>query len=224
MELIAQIFGIIAFAFAILSSQQRSKIDILFFLFISELFWALNFAFLGADVGMIICIISVSEVAINYLLTKKKIKNPKWLTLFFFIASVICGIMVVETPYDLLPLLSIALYPLELGQRRSKNIRRLSIVSISLWIIYDAAVGAYSGVFADIVELFALFSAIRRFDRRRRFVLLKVFSKSIVLTGYLVTGVCIELVSTSFKLIPTFGLGKKPRKRWQLNPMAIFEK
>lgn len=166
MNLLAQLFGLMASLCTIISSQRRYKTEILLLLLLGECFFAFNFLFLGAYSGFLMSLIAAIITTISYLYSRINKRIPTILIIAIIVLLIIAGFSCYQKITDILPVISLILYVILVIQKKEKNIRRISLVSASLWIIYDISVGAYVGMISDTLYIISSFTAIIRYDSK----------------------------------------------------------
>lgn len=68
---------------------------------------------------------------------------------------------------DILPIICSILYTITIIQDKEKNIRRISLANILLWIIYDIVCQAYTAAISDSLMTISTIIGMYRFDFKR---------------------------------------------------------
>jgi len=76
------------------------------------------------------------------------------------------GFFYYQEPIDVLPIIGATLYAISSIQAKEQNIRRMSLIIASLWIIYDVKVGAYVAIISDVLYIISSLTAIIRYDSK----------------------------------------------------------
>lgn len=174
-EIIAQIIGIVAMIFNILSYQgKRQKTIISLQLFGSTLF-AINYLLLGAIVGGILNILAIIRAVIFFFGDKFKADKLAWL--LAFIASYISVYILNFTLFqrepsafnliiEVLPV--IAMLTLNIGFRLkdSAKIRKCALISSPSWLIYNIATGSWGAIICELFTLISIFVGMFRHDKK----------------------------------------------------------
>lgn len=149
MYYLAQLFGALGWIFLLVSYWKSGSKKLLYFQLIACIFFAINYWFLGAIAGMIIV---TFEIIRDYLYIK--VDNPMkifYLTIPFYI------LIAIFTNDGFISLFSViaSLVDSYALTRKNSKVVALSIVTYSLWIIYDISYQSYSTV---VAELFLIIS------------------------------------------------------------------
>ena len=142
---IAQIFGIISWLL-LLFSYTREDIDELLFVQIGVCaFDVISYLMLGADAGLLICLVELIKTFLYY-----KTDKDKQIFIVSIFIYLLIGLLPIRNWYACLPVLG-SLIDSFGASRDSKTANVCSIVSNTLWTIYDILILSYIGAFNDIV-------------------------------------------------------------------------
>ena len=167
MFILAQVVSLLAAGVNAIAVQQKTKVQIMLGYVVAAVLFTVSFALLGAYVGAVACLIIGIQTAISYFFEKKGVHRlPTWLIGVFLVTSLGAGVVTYQGLIDILPILGSMLYVWLLAATKEKNIRRLSALSISLWVIYDFSVAAYVMAVTDLIFLISTIVAIFRYDLR----------------------------------------------------------
>ena len=143
--IIAQGLGIISWLL-LLYSYTREDIDELLFVQIGVcLFDVLSYLLLGADAGLLICVVELVKTILYY-----KTDKDKQIFIVSIFIYLLIGLLTIRHWYACLPVLG-SLIDSFGASRDSKTANICSIVSNTLWTIYDILILSYIGAFNDIV-------------------------------------------------------------------------
>ena len=143
--IIAQVLGIISWLL-LLYSYTREDIDELLYVQIGVcLFDVLSYLLLGADAGLLICLVELIKTYLYY-----KTDLDKYIFYITFIVYALIGLLSFNAWYSILPVLGSILDSFG-SSRDSKTANICSIISNTLWTIYDILILSYIGAFNDIV-------------------------------------------------------------------------
>jgi len=160
----AQLVGILALSFIILSYQQNDRRLILFYLMIAQLIWSVHFGLIGAWTAAVTNIIAAGR---SYSYTKDWTKHS--LTPLLFIALFVLTAPLTWTgPASLLPILAQSVATFSYWMREPRRIRYLTLIPRPLWTTYHLLVGSYAGIIAELFMSTALITSILRFDILKR--------------------------------------------------------
>lgn len=164
MFIVAQIFGLLVIISNVLSMQMKNKSKIIFMFILANLFSAINFVLLNSYSGAIICAFSIIQTFINKIFEKKKQTIPMLVICSYIVLSIILGAITFSSFIDILPIICSVLYTLTIIQNKEKNIRKISLANIILWIIYDVVCQAYTAAISDFLMTISTVVGMYRFD------------------------------------------------------------
>ena len=167
-NMIAQIFALIAFILYVASLKFKKKEKVLKYQMIANTFYALEYLMLNAYAGVNNSLFGISRSAIFYVCDKKKMKFPLYGAVIFCILVIMFGYMSYTDYYSIIPpLISIAFF-LALYIGNMKVYRFIAAIASISWIFYNIHVNAYIGAIDAIVELVSASVAIYRIDIRKK--------------------------------------------------------
>lgn len=142
-EVLAQITALIGWLLLIYSYYKEDIQDLLFIQIISSIFYCLNYFFLGAYSGLIVCFIELIKT-IGYYKTDK----DNLIFLYSLPLYVVIAVFDYNSIYSLLPIIGSIIDGFSLT--KNKNIATIgSIISNILWVIYDIIILAYACAITD---------------------------------------------------------------------------
>ena len=160
-EIVAQVVGIFAMLFNILSYQCKQQKGVIFMQLIGGLLFAVNFLMLGEAVGGILNIIAVLRAV-----------------LFAFMALYILVYVMSFTVFDkkptaynliieLLPVIGMSALSIGFRMKDAANIRKWGLVSSPSWLIYNIAVGSVGAIICETLTLVSIFMGMARHDKKQ---------------------------------------------------------
>ena len=162
--ILAQIFGVLGACAMILSSWQKERKRILFFLTFDNIFSFIEYLLLSAYTGAYTNIIGL----IRLYLFGKKGKNDFFKKKYVLIIVCLLYILIGTLTYDgigsIFPVVSSVVYAIVLWQDNSKNIRIGSSIMLFMWCIYNVLVHAYVGVLTEGILFMSSLLAIIKID------------------------------------------------------------
>ena len=168
----AQVLGIISWLLLIYS---YTKEDIDKLLFIQILVCLLDFAsylLLGADAGLFICLIELVKTILYYKSNKDRLIFNISLICYFIV-----GLLTIRHWFAILPVIGSIVDSFGTS-RDSKTANICSVISNTLWAIYDVLILSYVGAFNDAVvvicNIVILFMGYSRLMRISKFRITKV--------------------------------------------------
>ena len=173
--IIAQVFGIASWLLLIYSYTKEDIDKLLFVQILVCLFDFISYLLLGADAGLLICLIELVKTILYY-------KSNKDQLIFYFsmIAYFIIGAITIRHWFAILPVLGSIIDSFGTS-KDSKSANICSIISNSLWTIYDILILSYIGAFNDVVVVICnILILIRGYSR-----LMKISKFRIVKTNFL---------------------------------------
>ena len=175
--LVAQIFAFIAFVLYTISLQFKKRSKVLKTQIVANTFYALEYLMLNAYAGVNNSLFGISRSIIFYILHKKKKKCPPYIAVIFITLIVIFGFISYTDIFSTLPVIISIIFFLALYTEDMKLYRIIAAIASVLWIIYNAAVGAYVGVLDSVVELTSALVAIYRLDINKKTITQKLKDK-----------------------------------------------
>ncbi len=167
MFITAQIFGILVIIANVLSMQMKKKKQIILMFILANLFSAINFVLLQSYSGAIICTFAIVQTFINKVFENKDKQVPKIVVGIYIIISIILGVITFKGYIDIVPIICSILYTLTIIQDKEKNIRRISLINIILWILYDIVCQAYTAAISDSLMTISTIIGMYRFDYKK---------------------------------------------------------
>ncbi len=170
--IIAQILGIFSTVSAILCVQARSAGGILLGQFLANTFSGLSYGLLGSLSGAWICILAaLHSVLISYInkMPREKRKTAVLILSALFSVAYVAGAVVTYTQWtDIISCICALLFVVTIAQQEAGSMRNVMLVSMSLWVIFDIAVGAYTNVITHGSTIVSILSAKVRLDRQNK--------------------------------------------------------
>ena len=168
MEIIAQIFGILAVVAFMLSFQFKKRSNIIIVNVLSRALYILQYVMLGAFEGAVLDFMgAISSVIAKY---KEKPFVRKYCTLiliFMNLLLTLIGLALYENIFSLFAIGGIILETTALWITNEASIRKLSAVAAPFWLIYNLANSAYGSAAGNIFAIISIGIAIYRYDRKK---------------------------------------------------------
>lgn len=174
-EIVAQVIGIVAMLFNILSYQGKKQRTVIVLQLFGSALFSINFLLLGATVGGILNIIAVIRAVV--FLFKDRFKADSMIWLGIFTASYIAVYILSFTLFgkeptvfhliiELLPV--IGMLSLNIGYRPTDSaaIRRCGLISSPAWLIYNLAAGSWGAIICEVFTLSSILIGIVRHDKK----------------------------------------------------------
>lgn len=167
MFIAAQIFGILVLLANIISMQMNNKKQIILMFVLINILSTISFLLLQSYSGAIICMFAILQAFINNLFENKDKQVPKYIIGIYIIISIILGIVTYKNYIDIVPIMCSILYTLIIIQNKEKNIRRISLLNMVLWILYDIVCQAYTAAISDFLTIISTIIGMYRFDYKK---------------------------------------------------------
>lgn len=174
-EIIAQIIGIIAMMFNILSYQGKKQQTVMLLQLLGSAFFSINFLLLGAAVGGILNIIAVIRAVVFIFRDKFNADSSFWFAAF--IASYIAVYILNFTVFgkeptvfnlitELLPVIGMVAINIGYKLKDSAGIRKCGLISSPSWLIYNIAAGSWGAIICETFTLISIFVGMLRHDKK----------------------------------------------------------
>lgn len=176
-EITAQIIGIIAMMFNVLSYQGKKQKTVITLQLLGSTFFAVNYFMLGAIVGSISNLVTVFRAIV--FLNKKKLKADSPLWLVFYICSYVAVYVLNFTVFgkdptvfnillELLPVVGGVALSVGYFLKSASSIRKAGLVSSPSWLVYNIIVGSWGATLCEIFTLISIFVGMFVNDRKKR--------------------------------------------------------
>lgn len=174
-EIIAQIIGIFAMMFNILSYQGKQQRTVITLQLFGSLLFSVNFLMLGATVGGILNILSAVRAVIFIFKDKFKAESISWL--IAFAASYILIYVLNFTAFgkepttfnlliEILPVIGMLALNIGFRLKDSSSIRKFGLISSPAWLIYNIAAGSWGAIICELITLISIFVGMFRHDKK----------------------------------------------------------
>ena len=176
-EIIAQIIGIVAMGFNILSYQQKNAKNVFLMQMVGSALFGVNYFMLSATIGGVLNIVAVIRAIVYYNGEKVKANSRGIFLLFTFayVGSYILTFTVLNKPFtlynaiiELLPV--VAMISLNIGFKigTSKAIRRLGFVASPCWLTYNIVNLAIGGIVCEAISIISIIIGYLRHDIKNK--------------------------------------------------------
>ncbi|MCB1190424.1 MAG: YgjV family protein [Leptospiraceae bacterium] len=158
--MLIQLIGFIALLFVILSFQKNKRNEILFFIVIAQVLFAIHFGLLGAYTAMSANIIAVFR-GIVYIKRKERI-----FLYIFILLFLISGYVTWEGYRSILPVVAMVVETIGFWLHNTKYIRIINLIPRPMWLSYNIMAGSIAGIVCEFFVLGSLIVGMMRFDRK----------------------------------------------------------
>ena len=170
MFFIAQLFGIFSTLAAILCVQARTAGGVILGQILANGFSGVSYGLLGSLSGAwVCCLAAVHSVLISFI--KKLDDHPRrmWtmvISAVFSVAYVASSALTYSRWPDAVSCICALLFVLTIAQEDASKMRNVMLVSMSLWVLFDISVGAYTNIITHAATILSLITAKVRLDRK----------------------------------------------------------
>ena len=176
-KVIAQMIGIVAMVFNILSYQQKKHRTAIAFQFIGSALFGINYLLINAYMGALLNIIGVIRALV--FMNRDKLKADHILWQIGFVAAYLgCYVLtftVMGTSFsgwkpilELLPVIGMVATTISYRYKEAKAIRYFGFISSPAWLTYNIACGSIGAICCEVLALISIISGILRLDRKRK--------------------------------------------------------
>lgn len=145
--IIAQVFGIISWLLLLYSYTKEDIDKLLYIQILVCLFDVISYLLLGADAGLLICLVELIKTILYYKTDKDRLIFRIGLVFYILISF-----LTVKSWITILPVLGSIIDSFGVS-KDSKSANICSIISNTLWTIYDILILSYIGALNDVVVI-----------------------------------------------------------------------
>ena len=168
---LAQFFGILSTIAAILCVQARTAGGVLLGQILANGFSGLSYGLLGSISGAWVCILAaVHSVLISFVRKLEGSSRKRMIILtsvLFAIAYVVGTILTYHQWSDVISCICALLFVLTIAQEDASKMRNVMLVSMSLWVLFDISVGAYTNIITHASTIVSIITAKLRLDKKK---------------------------------------------------------
>ena len=162
--IIAQVIGLFALIFNMISFHQSKKKNMLVFQAISNFAYLAQYVCLNAWVGAAITSLGVLRSFVFYYYDEKNKNKSIAVLLVICLLTIFIGSFTYEGIVSLLPVFIAILYTYGMWQNNLKIFRIIALISPVCWFVYDFYVLAVIACISSVFEFISALFAILRFD------------------------------------------------------------
>ena len=167
---IAQLAGGLSTITALLCVQAKEAKMLLLGQFTCNLLSAACYGLLGSLSGAWVCILAAIQSLLISLVNQKgtaqREKRVRIIAVIFSAAFILGTVWTYSSWPDLITCICALLFVKTISQENAGQMRTVMILSMSLWIVFDLAVGAYASILTHGSTLASLLIARFRLDRK----------------------------------------------------------
>ena len=170
--LIAQAMGILSTIAAICCVQARTAGFILLGQFLANAFSGISYGLLGSLSGAWVCILaavhSLLISAVNKRQTADRKKLVAIISVIFSLAYVAGSVLTYAQWPDIISCICALLFVATIAQEDAGKMRNVMLISMSLWVIFDITMGAYTNIITHASTILSILTAKLRLDRKKQ--------------------------------------------------------
>lgn len=177
LSLTAQVVGLFAMAFNILSYQQRTQKRAIAFQLGGSILFAVNYLMLGAVVGGILNAVGIVRALVFLNREKLKATHPAWLMGFaavYLLSYVLTFTVFGKDPttfnliVEFLPVIGMTATTISFRLSDAKAIRRFGLISSPSWLVYNIVSFSVGAIICEVLSLGSIFLGMFRLDRKTK--------------------------------------------------------
>lgn len=176
-EIIAQIIGIFAMIFNLLSYQQKTRNKAIIFQLFGTTLFTVNFLMLGAMVGGLLNLVGAIRAIIFINKEKLRADHIAWqigFVIVYFASYILTFTLFGKEPtafnfiIEFLPLIGMIATTISYRFTDARAIRRFGLISSPAWLIYNIANLAVGAILCEVLSLCSIIIGIVRLDRKKK--------------------------------------------------------
>lgn len=165
-DIASQILGILCTICCMISPLMKKKWQMLCFSAAANFLNVLNFFLNQNYSASLICFVGIAQVLLNLRHTLREEAPPMAEKVAFTILYVLCGVVTYATPQDLMPMAGSLLFMCGVFLRKEQNMRKVSLVSNGMWIVYDLIVRS-TAIYAQLLSTLFLVIGLIRYREKK---------------------------------------------------------
>ena len=160
----AQLVGIAATVFSILSFQCSTRKKILIMQLITTILFCVHYLMLGAFTGATLNAVSIVRNIIFYNNDKKFFSGKKWIVIFVLI-NIGAGALTWQSWSSLLFIIGMVLNTISLSLTASQQVRWVMLMSSPFVLVYSFLTGSIGGVVNELCSEVSMITALVRYRK-----------------------------------------------------------
>ena len=176
-EIIAQVIGIFAMIFNLLSYQQKTRNKAIIFQLFGTTLFTINFLMLGAMVGGLLNLVGAIRAIVFINKEKFHADHIAWqigFVIVYFASYILTFTVFGKEPtvfnfiIEFLPLIGMIATTISYRFTDAKAIRRFGLISSPAWLVYNIANLAVGAILCEVLSLGSIIIGIIRLDRKNK--------------------------------------------------------
>lgn len=160
---VAQITGIMAFVFSVVSLQAKSTKVINILKTISQILFSVQYFLLGAYTAMFMNMFA-SLRGFTYLHLESKKKSTLWAQIIFIFIFVLFGLLTWDGIIGIFAILGMVIQTIAYGSKKPSNIRMIDFFACFMWFTYNLYYHSVGGLLSDTFSAVSIVIGIIRLD------------------------------------------------------------
>lgn len=174
-DILAQIFSVIAMFLNIFSYQQKKKEGIIICQLIGSFAFSASYFLLSSISGGVVAIVNIALALVMLFEKKTNAQSPVWAVLFSiaYIGTYILAFALGTAPslrnfiVELLPVAGSIVIMISFRMKDAKLLRKISYVRAPIWLLYNILVFSIGGILCELFSLCSLIIGTLRHDIKK---------------------------------------------------------
>ena len=161
LEILSLILGVFNIAASVCSMQFKNMKYVLALQLVSNSILIVQYIIEDARSAVGVALVAIVQLVISFLLTRRGIAFPVWLTGIFMVGYAIVTALCFTSVYDLISCAAVWCFALSIVQKSSALCRAISAVNCMLWVTYDIICAPTAIPTHAVITAFIIFGIIR---------------------------------------------------------------
>jgi len=167
MNILIQIFGLLALLSWVSSVQWKTKSGILKLQILASIFYCMHYALLDAYSAAAVSVVSILRLLSIYLIENKGNRAGWKVLVFFEFLLIVVALLTFNGTLSLIPILITAMYTYSTWQSNTKILRIVFFIGGWLWIYFNYNVGSFVLIIGNSLEIISSAVSYIRFDIKK---------------------------------------------------------
>jgi len=167
-DILAQLVGIAAMAFNILSYQQKTRTRAIGFQLFGSALFAVNYFLLGAVVGGILNLVGTVRAAVFLNREKFRADRIGWLIGFTVVYLLSYLLTVFNLIVEFLPVVGMTATTISFRLQDAGDIRKFGLISSPSWLVYNIVNFSIGAICCEVLSLGSILIGMLRLDGKKK--------------------------------------------------------
>ena len=167
LELIGQVFGILAVLLGFLSYQVKNDKQLMLMQTLTSAVFVIHYYLLGAIPGAVLNIVCIVRNMVYYCKDKKFYK-PRLYPILFAVIMFILGIYSSNGIHSVFVVAGLVISTVCFSFKEAQNVRKSVLVTCPMVLIYDVIERSYGGVIYESVAIISAIVGIIRYNKNKK--------------------------------------------------------